>query len=201
MPHPTPATPRSPAQLHTGRGSEASSPTPDGGLPGLSRSAWKKRVRLTQFCNWGILRPKLPELPLVLSHPGPTPVRSRLGQLNSFSCTADGAWRSRRRSPGSRHQTCSVGRLSCLLWLLRLPGGAWGWTGLEVGAPTPPELVLLEEFRGRVVSGKPAGAGCRLESGGLAPWQDRPPAPGGLASKGRFELFLAHDSVLLKHRV
>lgn len=66
------------------------------------------------------------ELPLVLSRPGPTPGCSHLGQLNSFSCTADGACRSRRRSPGSRHRTSSAGRLSHHLWLLRLPERARG---------------------------------------------------------------------------
>lgn len=44
--------------------------------------------------------------------------------------------------------------------------GHGGWTRLEVGAPGPPELALLEEFGGRKVSGNPSfGAGYRVEIG------------------------------------
>lgn len=62
-----------------------------------------------------------------------------------------------------------------------------------MGAPRPPELVLLEEFRGHVVSGKLDGAGCGLEREGWLPGRIDPQLLGGLASKGRFELFLAYD--------
>lgn len=64
--------------------------------------------------------------PPVLSCPGPSLVRSRLGQLNSFSCAADGACCSKPLSPGSRHRTSSASRLSCRLRLPRFPGGASG---------------------------------------------------------------------------
>lgn len=56
-----PETPRSPAQLHSFTlGSEATSPTPHGGSSRPLTQPFERRVRFTQFCNCGILRPRLP---------------------------------------------------------------------------------------------------------------------------------------------
>lgn len=122
------------AASYLGPHSEAPAPTFDWGLLGLPRQPFGSHEpdiasSVTGGEEEGVLRPRLPGAPA-----GSLPSRPHPGPL-TVSCTADGACRSRRRSPGSRHRTSSAGRLSYRLWLLRLPGGARGLDMAGGGCP------------------------------------------------------------------
>lgn len=118
------------AASHLGPHSEAPAPTFDRGLLGLPRQPFGSHEPDTaSSVTGGVLRPRLPG-----AHAGSLPSRPHPGPL-TVSCTADGACRSRRRSPGSRHRTSSASRLSYRLWLLRLPGGARGLDKAGGGCP------------------------------------------------------------------
>ena len=138
------------AASNLGPRSEAPAPTFDWGLLGLPRQPFgSHEPDRASSVTGGVLRPRLPGAPAGSLPSRPHPGLLTLSQLHCRWGLPLEAAVSREPSPNQLRRPPVVPFM-----VTAPPGrGTGAWTRLEVGAPGPPELALLEEFGGRKVSG------------------------------------------------